>query len=537
MAIKGNWTELSHPEKVQLFKKYNNQEIIDYYLPAGTNPDEFRQQLEAEIAFWDAKNLGDAKTAGKPPTKEATIGAWRDLNRAEALLELIDNSIDVWTRRRAKYPSETAPRLQIYIDLEKESDILTYEDNAGGVPEDKLENLVVPGYSDTADPEFTIGSYRTGGKKAIFKLASEVNIRTRYWDPVGSSRKEFQVHLDKVWLEDPDLYPFQYYPVASPILGPGQTTFSFKLRDGAVEGPGKWDLDVIKQITREIRRTYTLLLLRHPEIQIHFLDRANSITPLEDLYKFTGAHNGKKLDLRPQRAIFKLSLPWQGIPHDVRIEIVMGCRTTLSVEPGTDQPGNDIWGIDFYGNDRLFVLNEQDYVLDWFGLPKGNSRQYIRGFINIHGPNVFVPWDTHKRHLNIDREIVTFLRKDGLIKEFFLHWADAYQKVVRLKEVRQHLKPELKPWKVANDLNIPNSSKTEIIIQAQGKRRGVHLPASIHKPIVPTKVAAATDIEIKFKVTKAEFRSLCSKFELPFEPDDRGIKAQLGEEIKNNILE
>src|SRR5438034_11822813 len=113
--------------------------------------------------------------AGKAPNKEVVLGAWRDLDRSEALLELIDNSIDAWKRRREKYPDKSAPELNIYIDIDSDTGQLTYEDNAGGVPVGKLENLVVPGYSETDALAHSIGSYKTGGKKAIFRLAMAVN--------------------------------------------------------------------------------------------------------------------------------------------------------------------------------------------------------------------------------------------------------------------------------------------------------------------------------------------------------------------------
>jgi hypothetical protein len=177
MATKKNWATLDHDERIQLLKSLNDHEIITSYLPPPeVSQTEFEAYLNEQREVWRPHILGDVKMAGGPPNKESIMGAWRDLNRSEALLELIDNSIDAWTRRRKKYARYTSKTLQIYIDVHPSSNILTYEDNAGGIREDQLPNLVVPGFSETSAIEATIGSYRTGGKKAVFKLALEANI-------------------------------------------------------------------------------------------------------------------------------------------------------------------------------------------------------------------------------------------------------------------------------------------------------------------------------------------------------------------------
>jgi hypothetical protein len=44
--------------------------------------------------FRSRKGCTKRSTAGGVPSKATLIGSWRDLDRAEALLELIDNSID-----------------------------------------------------------------------------------------------------------------------------------------------------------------------------------------------------------------------------------------------------------------------------------------------------------------------------------------------------------------------------------------------------------------------------------------------------------
>jgi hypothetical protein len=517
---KKNWNELEHDEKLQLLRSRSIEALADEYYSPEEAQNVFPQFLAEERELWNPDNLGKVERTGDAPRKDIIIGSWRDLDRAEALLELIDNSIDAWLRRRHKYPAKTAKTLTIYIDVDEEKGQLTYEDNAGGISRDNIENLVIPGYSETVDLEPTIGSYKTGGKKAIFKLATEANIRTRYLNPAGTGDVALQIHLDHAWLAAQTDYEFPYYVMKKPDIELGQTLYTFRLRD-------TWkSSEVFDKITTEIRRTYTLLILRHP-IEIYFNNREKPLAPLEELYRFSGT-NGKDTDLRPQRVNFLAKLPWQGKEYEVRIEMIFGCRTTSS-----EIKGEDGWGIDLYGNDRLFVLRDPDQVIDWYNFPRGPARHLMRGLINVHGPNVFIPWDVHKRHLNADREIVGLLRTNRLIRMFIDQWTAAYQKVAR-SDVKNLIKAAVEPWSAKKDLNVLYDNNIPL---GGGKQREVKWPAGVHTPKVALmKKPGDKTVTIKIPVTKAEFRELCTRFEIEGAFEDTATQKALGEAIKEEVL-
>jgi hypothetical protein len=169
-----------------LAKRPIEQILVDYELP-GSDGQAFRAYLTTRMTLWTPKNLGPGmRVSDAAPTKDPLMAASRDLDRSEALLELIDNSIDAWTLRRGKHPAKTAKELIIRVHVDDEKYQLTYEDNSGGLIEDKLPHLVIPGLSDTTEDLPTIGSYKTGGKKAVFRLATEANILTRYWMSVAA---------------------------------------------------------------------------------------------------------------------------------------------------------------------------------------------------------------------------------------------------------------------------------------------------------------------------------------------------------------
>jgi Histidine kinase-, DNA gyrase B-, and HSP90-like ATPase len=292
MTTRPDWNAIAHTDKLRVLRETPIDQIISDYRYGDDPESVFRARLAREIALWQpAFSSGPAKEAGAPPNKEVVLGAWRDLDRAEALLELIDNSIDAWNRRRARYPDKSAPELNIYIDIDSDTGQLSYEDNAGGVPTDKLENLVVPGHSETDALVASIGSYKTGGKKAIFRLATAVNITTRFWNPAETGDSGVAVHLDERWLTDVDEYRFPYFDLKdSSDIQRGQTRYIMQLRAEPIGAFWFSNPRELEKTARDIQNTYGLLMSRNGNINIYFPKRGKKIVPaLDGRYDFSGA--------------------------------------------------------------------------------------------------------------------------------------------------------------------------------------------------------------------------------------------------------
>jgi hypothetical protein len=482
--------------------------------------------LERERSLWIPDNVGKFQLLGQAPTKDVVLGAWRDLDRSEALLELIDNSVDVWLRRRDNYPDKAYSELNIFIGINNDLNQLTYEDNASGVPVDKLENLVVPGHSDTEPLSKTIGSYKTGGKKAVFRLASAAQITTRYWSPSDNSDQAVSVQLDEKWINDPIEYKFPYAPLKDKsAIEKGHTRYVLQLREEPLAG-GAWfqDPDKVEKILSEIRRAYSLLMIRNPAIQIFFQDRKNPIEP-RDSYAFSGtATDG--VDIRPQQIVFQTKMPFKSETYKVDIELVVGIRRTTGAGDGGPP------GIDLYGNDRMFVSSDQELFEDL--LPGGASKRLFRGFVNIRGPNVFIPWDTHKRHLNVDRDIMNVLRKNILIREVIKNWKKVLLEISG-SEVKKLIDTALPKFndKRAKDIYIPHRATVSL---DPSQKRGVALPSDVFIPRVKAPKTKSSAMTVSFKVTLDEARTLAVKYGVSGELTSRGTMAELGAEIKSDVL-
>jgi hypothetical protein len=268
-GTKPNWNELSHDDKLSVLTRSSVERIVGDYHAPNMEESDFRSLVKRELALWQSKNnAGKPSIAGRPPNKEVVLGAWRDLDRSEAILELIDNSIDAWMRRSKQHPHKTAKELNIQIGIDTDTGQLTYEDNAGGGQIEKLVNLVVPGHSETDALATSIGSYKTGGKKAIFRLASAVNIMTRYWNPAGTGDQAVSVHLDEHWLQDAEEYEFPYFSLVDrSVIERGQTRYVMQLRSEPIGNPWFTNPMEIDKIKREIQQTYSLLMARNNAIK------------------------------------------------------------------------------------------------------------------------------------------------------------------------------------------------------------------------------------------------------------------------------
>lgn len=532
MTTKPDWEALSHADKLRVLRDTNVDQIVGDYRSADLNDSEFRGRLAREIALWQPHRFDTGpKQLGAPPNKEVVLGAWRDLDRSEALLELIDNSIDAWTRRRAKYPDKSASELNIYVDIDSDTGQLSYEDNAGGVPVDKLVNLVVPGHSETDALAQSIGSYKTGGKKAIFRLATAVNITTRFWNPAGTGDTAVAVHLDERWLKDVNEYEFPYFELKDAgDLQRGQTLYLMQLRPEPVGACWYSNPRELAKIEREIKNTYGLLVARNPAINIYFPKRGMKVTPtLSNLYDFSGATHGK-VDIRPQCVEFETELEHDGKKHRITIEVMIGCRTSAAT---VDNVGP---GFDLYGNNRLFKYRDERLFHDF--LPKGGVAPYIRGWVNIIGPNVFIPWDTHKRHLNYDREVIELIRTHPAIKNLFDNWSEAFKQISGLGR-GEVTKTVNVPYSIVDNktgrLSIPHVDKVTI---DASKKRGQKLPVDIFRPAVVSAQKTKKDmgIQLSMVVTIDEARRLAARFQVHGAMDSAQTKKALSDKAKEHLM-
>jgi hypothetical protein len=168
-------------------------------------------------------------------------------------------------------------------------------------------------------------------------------------------------------------------------------------------------------------------------------------------------------------------------------------------------------------------------------LPKGGVTNLILGWVNILGPNVFVPWDTHKRHLNYDRDVIDLIRNHPAVRELFENWSEAYKHISGI-EVKKTIEV---PYKLAVDkAGTLTLAHTDTVTVDATKKRGQRLPATVFKPVVktPKKAKRDTGVALNMSLTNDESRRLGAVFKVSGALDTAQFKKALSDRAKEHLL-
>jgi len=152
-----------------------------------------------------------ADHAQASPTKQFFVSMLtRDINLADAILDLLDNCLD-GAMRLANAQEVDYSKHWVNIEIAKDHFLIT--DNCGGIPRDVAKNYAFKMGRETDDDRDseaeTIGMYGVGMKRAIFKMGRDALVRTRHGDDT------FEVPITSQWLEAKNWDPL---PINEPTV-------------------------------------------------------------------------------------------------------------------------------------------------------------------------------------------------------------------------------------------------------------------------------------------------------------------------------
>jgi hypothetical protein len=124
------------------------------------------------------------------PTKKLFIDVLtRDISVYDCIFELIDNSVDAYTRNEIK------DKRKIKLKISKNE--FEIYDNCGGIPKKFLiDNVFRLGITTFDSKHMTIGTYGIGLKRSLFKLANVIEFETN--DGITNCK----LVIDKNWLQN-----------------------------------------------------------------------------------------------------------------------------------------------------------------------------------------------------------------------------------------------------------------------------------------------------------------------------------------------
>ena len=308
------------------------------------------------------------------PDKRVFWSIVADYGLRTGLCELIDNAIDLWTLNGRKR------NLAIKVELDRQRQMVTVEDNAGGVSSQDLRLLIAPGGSRNAPDATIIGVFGVGSKRASVAIGEHVEIRTRH-----KSNTSYQLDVTKDWLESPD-WNLPVYQI--PSITPNTT----RVEISRLRRP--FSDDDIEDLQVNLAETYSWFIDKGCIIEVN----GNVLQPSTfNAFAFPKMYPPRQVD-------FSVNVPGLG-------------TVTIRMEAGLIRdraPETNNYGVYVYCNHRLVVKEWQTRDVGYFisreaGVPHPDA-SLSRVIVWLEGPARAMPWNSSKSAIDTDHFLFHLIR-------------------------------------------------------------------------------------------------------------------------------
>ena len=337
----------------------------------------------------------------------------RDISTRDAILDLLDNSIDGASRIN----KDDYSGLWIRITLNRNEIVI--EDNCGGFSLGIAQKYAFRfGRPEDADSlGATIGRFGVGMKRALFKMGNQFEVESR------TKQDHFQIDVDvKEWKN---------------------ATEEIEREDGTKETIENWNFeyqDITPDTSSNLEHPGTFIKVStlYPEVAELFEDNAFLKALEDDIEKLLNFSlekgiaiyfNEKELSKKEVLMFSDGTTPFvvEGVEKDVAYKVIAGLGET-------GDPSSSGWNI--YCNDRLVLEANRDYTTGWGqgSIPKHNNNfAMFRGvvFLNADDP-ILLPLTTTKKGVDTSAEIYRFVL--ALMKEGMQHVITFLKEVSKLED-------------------------------------------------------------------------------------------------------
>lgn len=286
----------------------------------------------------------DFETTGLSPAKRFFVEMLtRDIELADAILDLLDNCVDGALRSTAIKTDKPYVGFFAHIDLTE--DKFQIVDNCGGISRSLAENYAFrfgrPD-RDRDDQIATVGVYGIGMKRAIFKLGSDCSIQSRHGD------EKFSIHIDKDWIEEDGNWELEMTDDAPALTVSGTNIQINTLHPSVKIEFSNESSDFVDGFKSIVQKHYSYILEKGFEIRIN--GQAIQMSMINTLVDSSALLTGEGI------APYVYETEWEG----VEIRLVMGLYQKLpsdqeqeESESGTRNKESAGWTI--ICNDRVVV--------------------------------------------------------------------------------------------------------------------------------------------------------------------------------------
>lgn len=342
----------------------------------------------------------EQRTINANPTKEFFVNMLvRDIQLKQAVIELIDNSID-----GAKRIRNTGDYTGLTINVSFNAEEFRIKDNCGGIPLDVAENYAFrfgrPKNAKLSNNVETTGIFGIGMKRALFKLGNKFTIIS------DTKASHFKVTVDVIkWITNDDN---------------GSWDFEFEEYEDNMNNSYTGTEIIVTNLHREISselgsETFCKELKEHAQKRVG-LDIYNGTT-----IKINGEELlGDSISLVNSESVHPIK---ETYTHgDVYVTIIAG-TTSKNEKTNNYEPEKAGWYI--YCNDRLVVAADKTSLTTWKdaenknnGVLFHNTYAPFRGavYFNSNKPDQ-LPWNTTKT--GIDDNSAVYIEAKSKMLDIF----------------------------------------------------------------------------------------------------------------------
>jgi Histidine kinase-, DNA gyrase B-, and HSP90-like ATPase len=308
------------------------------------------------------------------PDKRVFWSIISDYGLVTGLCELVDNALDLWTL------NGRTGAVTVKINLEKDRQLISVEDDAGGVTATDLRLLIAPGGSRNSPQSSIIGVFGVGSKRASVAIGEHVEIKTR-----RNSEETFQLDVTKDWLDAAD-WNIPAYRV--PDIEPNTT----RVQISRLRRP--FGDDEVMRLKQHLSENYSWFIEKGCTIEVN----RTALPPLKfDAFAFPP-------EFPPQRTNFDVPVEEYG---DVAVSITAGLILDRDRE-------GDNYGVYVYCNHRLIVRELRTRDVGYFvsreaGVPHPDA-SLARVIVELSGAAGAMPWNSSKTGINTDHPVFQLIR-------------------------------------------------------------------------------------------------------------------------------
>jgi len=327
------------------------------------------------------------------PSKHIYDALIQDIDVNQAISDLIDNAIDNW-----KIEGQEG-KLLIYIEMNH--NVIKIKDVSGGLDENTLPFILMPGGRREVSREGIKGIWGVGSKRALFSLGKKITISTR-----KQGGKGLVLKVDENWFRADE--------------GDDKWTIGYEEDNSLEEGITIIEITELKvplypqyisSLRKHIARTYHDDI-KDGTVEISFNGEAITIYPEIPWAKSEYAP--------PARYV--TDIPVSGNGRVLNFEMTTG----VMLKPGEAYS----YGIDFIGNKRVILQNNLDarmgFDADNLGFPHPTINRF-KAIVRVNGDSRDIPWNSAKSDINtnhpmyvpivdlvvqVSRQYTSFLRKN-----------------------------------------------------------------------------------------------------------------------------